>query len=232
MCRQGHYGDGRLATQLATCHKHAAAFARGLMVIPEFTRAAFNQLLHDYPVFEGKASLIKLLLQFALQEAELFVLAHCSAEASEASQVAHMVAALQEAITAMDHGGEVLQASEAQDVCDGLRNYQKEYSNLASKATERGELLWKLRPKFHVVSHLADFVSCTRLTPKFWSCWMDEDFMAKCRQLCQRVRARGITVSRNALQRYIWLWAEQTFQSRSEGAPSTLRAEAARSSNS
>ncbi len=122
-----------------------------------------------------------------------------------------MTSQLWRAINLMDTNPEFMDEAAAVAAA-ALRAFQLQYVEVASAATDRNESLWKLRPKFHVMAHLAMFMEETRLNPRFWACWMDEDFMAKCRGLCQRVRARGLSVARHALQRYIWARAELAFQ--------------------
>ncbi len=210
LCRNGCYGDGTLAAQLVRCHAEAVAFARNRIVVPEFTPSALGLTDADqYPVMETtKGAHNKLLLEFVADAAEIFAVTQAT---EESMQVATMTRSLQDAVKLMDRCGEVMSETEASECCEGLETYQREYAALASQATDREELLWKLRPKFHVVAHIVLSMRETHLNPRYWSCWMDEDFMAKCRALCQKVRARGVTVSRNALQRYIWQWGELAF---------------------
>ncbi len=108
----------------------------------------------------------------------------------------------------MDTAGEVMQDEEVERCGQSLQAYQEAYAALAGAAEAAGELLWKLRPKFHALSHMTLFMEVTHLNPRFWACWMDEDFMGKCRQMCQRTKARGDVVSRAALVRYLWARAE------------------------
>ncbi len=207
LCLRGFYGPGNISEQLRKCHREAVRFAAGRMVIPDFTRASMKlEEAGNYPEIGGKASLAKLLLRFAASEAELFAIAHPE---SEEARLCHAAThSLQDAVETMDKNGEVFDAAAVEQCASSLDAYQKAYMDLVDGARTAEEALWKLRPKFHMVGHISLFVRDTSWNPRFWACWMDEDFMAKCRSLCQRVRYRGTTVSRHALQRYIWKWAD------------------------
>ncbi len=113
----------------------------------------------------------------------------------------------------MDTSGEVMQEGEVEHCAASLQTYQEAYVALADAAEAEGAYMWKLRPKFHALFHMNLFMQTTHLNPRFWACWMDEDFMGKCRQICQRTRARGDVVSRAALVRYLWARAEMCHQS-------------------
>ncbi len=213
LARRGFYGAGRVEDRLARCHEHAVAFAKaagGGVLVPEFTKATLNcETISDFPEMEGKGSLVKLLLGFVCEESRLFAVANGGAEAVA---VAKMTSQLQKAINIMDRSAVIMDEAAVAAAARCLRTYQSEYVKLASAAADAHENLWKLRPKFHVLAHLSMFMEETHLNPRFWACWMDEDFMAKCRNLCQRVRARGVAVARNAMQRYVWARAELAFQ--------------------
>ena len=54
-------------------------------------------------------------------------------------------------------------------------------TELGNMADARGDLLWNCTTKFHMVFHLAQ--RCKYLCPRRGACWIDEDFVGKCKKV-------------------------------------------------
>lgn len=76
--------------------------------------------------------------------------------------------------------------------------YLTTYMSLARTALEQRVLLWKIRPKFHLLSHV--FRSPRIINPAFYSTWLDEDFLKKAG------RTLGLTDTRGSQRRLLQRW--------------------------
>ncbi len=201
LCQLGWYGEGPLASQLERCHTEAARFCS--CPVLDFTPGLLGLTALDSEAFMAtKAATVKALLGFVVQEVGLFEVQDGSREA------AHLRAAaegLHGFTKAMDEADWLMSADEVAASCCSLRRYQRAHEQLRRNAVG---VIWKLRPKYHIVEHILEMMQRTSWNPRFWATWMDEDFMGKARDLCERVRAQGIAVCRNALLRYVLARAE------------------------
>ncbi len=205
LCQWGWYGGGNLRWQLLRCCSEARR--RCQSPLPDFTPELLNvESDLTEPFMRTKAAIVKELLQFVSAEAELFWIASGGWEAGLVLQAAEGLAGfvrqLDMAPWIMDPG--VIAAS----YCS-LQRYQQAHAQLqVASAGAADAVQWKVRPKYHVLEHIAATMRETRVNPRFWACWMDEDFMAKIRGICERTRAGGAAVCKRALTRYALARAE------------------------
>ena len=72
------------------------------------------------------------------------------------------------------------------------------YVSLAKGAMDSNKLLWRIRPKFHMMNHL--FVSHRGINPAAYSTWMDEDYLKKVG------KTLNLTSIRTAQKRFLQRW--------------------------
>ncbi|CAE7863872.1 unnamed protein product, partial [Symbiodinium necroappetens] len=63
--------------------------------------------------------------------------------------------------------------------------YHSALNSLATEAIDNGRLLWKLRPKFHKLDHIA-YDQAARINPIVLSCYMDEDAVGKIKRMAMK----------------------------------------------
>lgn len=69
--------------------------------------------------------------------------------------------------------------------------FLKTYVKLAGEALEARQRLWKIRPKFHILTHM---VLCERKLNVHWtSCWMDEDAVKRFMRITKKTHKRRAT---------------------------------------
>ncbi len=201
LCQLGWYGEGSLACQLACCHAEAVQFCS--CPVPDFTPGLLGLTAQDSEAYmPTKAATVKALLGFLVQEVGLFWVERGS---HEAALLRAATEGLQGFVQAMDEADWLMSASAVAASCCSLRQYQRAHEELRRAAVG---VSWKLRPKYHIVEHILEMMQCTSWNPRYWATWMDEDFMGKARDLCERVRAQGLAVCKNALLRYVLARAE------------------------
>ena len=72
---------------------------------------------------------------------------------------------------------------------------------LADEALKRRALVWKLRPKWHYLTHTVFRLQRSRLNPRFQHTFQEEDFMGKLAKLCRRCPQKNQTT--RFAQRYL-----------------------------
>lgn len=75
------------------------------------------------------------------------------------------------------------------------------YVALAAEALQNNELIWALRPKLHAMSHVILGVEADSRNPKYFSCFLDEDFLGKVVKVA--AKCHRVTVCGAVLQRYL-----------------------------
>lgn len=79
--------------------------------------------------------------------------------------------------------------------------YASTFLRLAREAVENHKLLWRVRPKMHLIQHLMDWPRM--VNPSMYSCWMDEDWL---RKISRTLKLSAVaTAQKRVLQR--WLMA-------------------------
>lgn len=98
-------------------------------------------------------------------------------------------------------GGEFLEEPEWQTASTVGRYFIAVYFTLAESAAQSGELLWHIRPKLHLLCHLAWMDKASKQNPGNHTTFMDEDFM---KQFMRIKRATHVVKSSlRVLQRYL-----------------------------
>ena len=93
--------------------------------------------------------------------------------------------------------------------------YLKSQVLLADLCCRHGVLRWKLRPKLHYLDHQVEDIRLYGWNPKFWECWMDEDFMGKIALLSGKCPATN-TALRTILRYIVLFWARARKRKRGE----------------
>ncbi len=94
LCKEGFYGDGPLPARVDRCREAAVTFTRRETAMPSFAQLCKSE---EFPVLETKGAMVKQLLKFISAEASVYAL---TSHSVEATQVAEMNEALQEAVEA------------------------------------------------------------------------------------------------------------------------------------
>jgi len=221
LCHRGFYGDGPLEKQLENCHG-AMMTVKGKMGLPTFLPMFTRERLglekkSAFPALAGKAALIKEMVFVVAHEAELYHIAQWSDP--EAKTLAAMTGALASHVHVMDLSEEVMTDAQKQQYLRTGQVFLECYIDLAHHAVDRGERLWRTRPKFHSLMHTLAFVEATGLNPRFWACWMDEDFLGKLRDICQQLCCcKNVVVAERAIKRMLWNIAEMVHETREDFA--------------
>ena len=102
--------------------------------------------------------------------------------------------------------------------CDLMDLHLILLQKMAGESLKRRELLWRLRPKDHYITHLVDSVRKTRLNPMHLANFVDEDHMKQLRGTVHACHPRSMlrTWSRRYILKRVLLWlaAKQLFSTR------------------
>ena len=83
-----------------------------------------------------------------------------------------------------DHNHELcLPPGEASHLKNHVREFLKTYTTIGHMTEERGDLLWNMTVKFHMLWHLAD--RAKYLCPRRGACLIDEDFVGRTKDVAQ-----------------------------------------------
>ena len=88
--------------------------------------------------------------------------------------------------------------------------FAKSFVQLSAEAVENHALLWRCRPKFHVLTEI--FLMRRSINPVLYSTWMDEDFLRKLSHTLRLTSNR--TAQTRILQRWLMAIPEQLHRSR------------------
>lgn len=80
------------------------------------------------------------------------------------------------------------------------------YEILASYAWAARLMIFKFRPKHHVVWHMSQDILRTRVNPKVWSCSGDESFLGRLKHIAVMCHARATSL--RTFQRYVLALAD------------------------
>jgi hypothetical protein len=104
-------------------------------------------------------------------------------------------------IAILDREPMFMSAEAAAEYRDAGFAYLRLYNSLAHSCVQAGVRRWKVRPKCHVLAHIFLRTEFSRMNPRFWSCWSDEDYIGK---VCKLARAtHSGTVARRTLDRWL-----------------------------
>ena len=111
----------------------------------------------------------------------------------------------------------ILSREEAQRAHHGIMVFLRAYLLLAADAMERGLALYKMRPKFHYLWHIAMKLTHCRINPGIVSCLRGEDILGQYKRVARKCHIR--TVSHRFLTRWMsilvddWGLRQKTHQS-------------------
>ncbi|CAK9092949.1 Nipped-B-like protein B [Durusdinium trenchii] len=109
--------------------------------------------------------------------------------------------ALQRCIEIQDGGGLVLSLEEAEECYSSLILHLRTYSWLASFHWEERRLLFRMRPKHHILYHQALQLKEWRINQSVFHCFDQESFLGKIKNICQKCHGRSAT--RQIYNRYL-----------------------------
>lgn len=108
---------------------------------------------------------------------------------------------LQQCITVLDTSGLVLSEAESVEACESLALHCKTYAWLAAKFYCQRLMLFKFRPKFHYVYHMAVQMKEYRLNVWAFTTFSEESFIGKCKTIY--CACHGRTVNKRFYERYL-----------------------------
>ena len=107
----------------------------------------------------------------------------------EVSYAATMFHAIADFLWVIDRSPMFMNAVQTAAAYKAGRTYLKSAMLLADYCLARGIMRWKYRPKLHYLDHQIDEL-LDGWNPRFWQCWMDEDFMGKVASLAGHCHPR------------------------------------------
>ena len=186
--------EGRLG-QLAADIKAFAAVHSKQVAFKKLTKATFVWRGDTCPELHVSASDASVCLAFLVMKLE-----EGGMEAPYGGLLGCAWAAHQMVIMLMT--GDFFLSMEERDAIHTLgKAYLVTYSQLASIAHGRGEFLFKVRPKYHLMTHLLDDVLLrgSGRNPSVDSCWLDEDYIKYALRMYRKMSRK--TASLNLLRR-------------------------------
>ncbi len=194
LCEIGWFPGAGLDQQLISATDCFRYFwkERGVYVQPRrFTRESLNYAPNtNYPIYETKAWHIKLALIWLAHE---FFFANIHNESAEVSYAATLFHSISDFLWTLDHSPMFMSSAQARSAYDAGKLYLKTSMLLADGCLARGVFRWKYRPKLHYLDHQIDDVR-SEWNPRFWMCFMDEDFMGKLSKLGSKCHAKTISL--------------------------------------
>ena len=213
--RRDVFKGGRIERRFATASRDLHRFARnhGYTVSrKKLTRQSLNMKAGKYPELLAKGHdttvIIKWLLHI-VQERDLGI-----------PLIATALWAADNCLTLIHHANEFLSLEEVMQLrCVG-KLFVNTYLQLAAEAIRQQKLLWKCRPKLHLVDHIFRMERKSFVNPRRYSTWMDEDALKKFMRVNKMTHKN--TAATRVLQR--WLlglprsFAEQSEDGKKHGA--------------
>ena len=109
----------------------------------------------------------------------------------------------------LDTSGVILSPEEAQRAHYAGRLFLLSYQSLAEEALANEVAQYKMRPKFHYLCHVVDDLQKYRWNPRFFHCFMEEDFVGQLGRLVSKTHRN--TASMRALQRHCLVLRERWY---------------------
>jgi hypothetical protein len=116
-------------------------------------------------------------------------------------RVAAMVRSLVVCVKVLQQAQLCLTPAEQQTIFSHGSCFIRLYLHLAAEALEQGLSLWKLRPRFHSLSHLLLGARTSKLNCRFTAAFGGESFVGHIATMARR--CRPFSASRRATQRYL-----------------------------
>lgn len=112
---------------------------------------------------------------------------------------------LQRAIELMDNSGMLLSDEDSKECSHCLFSFLKTYSWLAAYYFEESVLLFRLRPKHHMMWHHAMQIKKWKLNQSLFHTFDEESFLGKLKQICRACHGR--TATQRLYERYLLVFA-------------------------
>ena len=113
--------------------------------------------------------------------------------------------AMQRSIEIQDFAGLVLTDEEADEAAQCLHLYLRAYAELAGYYFARGKLMYKMRHKYHYMTHVEVDIRVYKINQRAFHTFDEESFLGKLKAI--GIRCHGRTVSFRIFQRYLLAWA-------------------------
>jgi hypothetical protein len=113
--------------------------------------------------------------------------------------------AMQRSIEIQDFAGLVLNDQEADEAAQCLHLYLRAYAELAGYYFARGKLMYKMRHKYHYMTHVEVDISVYKINQRACHTFDEESFLGKLKAI--GIRCHGKTLSFRIFQRYLLAWA-------------------------
>lgn len=103
----------------------------------------------------------------------------------------------------LDSAGIFLTDEQADELVDVGKLFLECYARLAADALALSRPRWKLRPKFHSLhcETILRMASGSRANPRYFSCWLDEDYIGRMCNLGKAASSHPTTMSRRVMER-------------------------------
>lgn len=193
---QDVFGGGDLATRLKTATDSLRAFARANKHVLKLKKITKNKLTWSgkkYPelkVSGSDAHVIGVWLEQVLQPFQQTYGEFCA-----------LLWSSNRCMRLLYKGIFFLTPAEKNTAATLWNIYASTFLRLAREAVENHKLLWRVRPKMHLIQHLMDWPRM--VNPSMYSCWMDEDWL---RKISRTLKLSAVaTAQKRVLQR--WLMA-------------------------
>jgi len=199
MCSLGRYGPLPRAHQLKRCWLTFKKWCakQGLSCSQRcFTKSKIQPTDKHHPELRIKAWNSRLVSAFLAHE-----LCGGPTENDEQALMASLAWALSEFYLVMELGGRFLADAECQRLALAGDSMLQFYHGLAKRAAEKKKLVYGLRPKMHMVSHLCMQVLQDKRNPRFFHCFKDEDMIGKTVKVA--AKCHRVTISFRMMQRYM-----------------------------
>ena len=108
---------------------------------------------------------------------------------------------LQRAIEIMDQSGMVLTQSCANEASQALHMHLQTYAWLALYYHDQKCMLFRIRPKTHILFHMAEEVAAFRLNFAIFWTFAEESFLGKVKAIA--TKTHGATMTQRVFQRYL-----------------------------
>lgn len=118
----------------------------------------------------------------------------------EVNYAATMFYAIAKFLHIIDNGPMFLSDKDAA-ACRHFGSLYLRASFAAAELCARHKILrWKFRPKSHYLDHQFLEISQTNQNPRFFQCWLDEDFMGKMSNLAGKTHAGNVSLRNSAIE--------------------------------
>ena len=165
----GSNADDRLKEATESLREYARSHGHSLRM-KRFTKKKLTWQSKKYPEFRGSGSDAAIVCTWL----ESVLAPH----ANLYGDLCTLLWASNRAMRLFYSAGRFLSENERNTVLILGRVFCRVYLNKAVEAVQHHTLLWRVRPKFHMLVHLVEMPNRC-LNPSFYSTWMDEDFLKK-----------------------------------------------------